>query len=101
MNKTCTKCNLNKDESLFHVNSRNTLLKQSWCKQCNHEQTIARQRNIKKNAVEYKGNKCEDCNLVAHPCIYDFHHNDPDEKDFGISKFKNTKWNAKNTGRIR
>lgn len=38
----------------------------------------------KKEAIEYKGGKCEDCGGVFHPCVYDFHHLDPSEKEFNL-----------------
>lgn len=36
--------------------------------------------------IEYKGGKCEKCGYCKPiPSAYDFHHNDPEKKDFGIS----------------
>lgn len=33
--------------------------------------------------IEYKGNKCEKCGFCKPiPSAYDFHHNDPQKKDF-------------------
>jgi len=42
-------------------------------------------RKLKIQAVEYKGGKCQICGY--NKCISNlvFHHNDPDQKDFGIS----------------
>jgi len=39
---------------------------------------------VKVEAVQYKGGKCHDCGLVDHPFVYDFHHDDPSLKEFGI-----------------
>lgn len=44
-------------------------------------------RNKKKRLlVEYKGGECEHCHFKTDiMSVYDFHHKDPNEKDFGIS----------------
>ncbi len=45
----------------------------------------ARRKKVREMAVEYKGGKCEKCRY--HRCIdaLEFHHIDPDQKDFSIS----------------
>ena len=43
-------------------------------------------RNNKLKLIEYKGGKCEICSYAKPiPGAYDFHHKDPNQKDFGIS----------------
>jgi 5-methylcytosine-specific restriction endonuclease McrA len=44
-----------------------------------------RRDKLKKMAIEYKGGVCQECGY--HKCIgaLEFHHLDPNEKDFGIS----------------
>ncbi|MCI6458491.1 MAG: hypothetical protein MSA56_12565 [Clostridium sp.] len=50
-------------------------------------------RLIKQKALRYKGGKCEMCGLEDEPYMYDFHHKDPNEKDFSLgSKTSTTKW---------
>jgi NAD-dependent dihydropyrimidine dehydrogenase PreA subunit len=41
------------------------------------------------NAVEYKGNRCEDCKQTFPYGVYDFHHLNPKEKDLSWRKTKN------------
>jgi len=44
-------------------------------------------RKIKRLLIEYKGGKCERCPYdKACPAAYDFHHKDPNEKEFALSK---------------
>jgi hypothetical protein len=45
-----------------------------------------RMRSNKLKAIEYKGGVCFDCKNEYPPCCYDFHHLNPDEKDFNIAK---------------
>lgn len=44
-----------------------------------------RARALKAECVVYKGGACKRCGIAADPCIYDFHHRDPSQKDFPIS----------------
>lgn len=38
----------------------------------------------KRDLVAYKGGRCERCEGVYHPNVYDFHHYDPEEKSFTV-----------------
>ena len=49
------------------------------CGTCN---TNLRRYRVKKEAVKYLGSKCEKCNWVGNLSGYDFHHEDPNEKEF-------------------
>lgn len=65
----------------------------SYCKKCHNNKTIERQRKNKKDYIEYKGGKCEVCGYNKCQGALQFHHNDPNEKEFTIAKYKNTKLN--------
>jgi hypothetical protein len=41
-------------------------------------------KEIKEKAIEYLGGKCTDCGLVDEPCVYDFHHLDPTQKEIAF-----------------
>lgn len=57
------------------------------CKQCTANNQTKRRRQIKKQAVEYLGGKCRLCGFKTDKVVvYDFHHRDPFQKDFMISK---------------
>lgn len=58
------------------------------CASC---QTTQARRKFKKKCVEYKGGKCQKCEYKEYVEAMEFHHVDPNEKDFGISN-KNRKW---------
>lgn len=47
---------------------------------------LKRRRKIKQMAVEYKGGCCEKCGYNKYIGALEFHHLDPNEKDFGIGK---------------
>jgi hypothetical protein len=63
---------------------------QSYCRKCNHQNTLNRQREFKQKCVEYKGGKCIICGYHKYIGSLDFHHLDPTQKDFTISHIKQT-----------
>ena len=56
------------------------------CNQCIAKHVREYYRSIKLECVNYLGGKCEKCNYSTSQCAMDFHHRDPGEKDFKISK---------------
>ena len=101
--KTCLKCNnVLPTEEFYIQRQKSEDGSTTWdyfdcyCKKCRNKTSLERRKNIKKEAVEYKGGKCEHCG-IQDDCldIYDFHHVDPTQKDFAIARsakaFKNIK----------
>jgi len=60
----------------------------------NYERVKSYRQRMKEKLVEYKGGKCQLCGY--HKCItaLEFHHLNPNEKDFGISRYSNLKWDS-------
>jgi 5-methylcytosine-specific restriction endonuclease McrA len=54
------------------------------CKKCASEAVQKRREKTKELLVEYKGGKCEICGYDKCVEALEFHHINPDEKDFGI-----------------
>ena len=90
--KFCSKCNEVKSVQEFYFNKTKNLYGQ-FCKKCHNDYSMSRQKNVKKQAVEYKGNKCQIC--LYDKCInaLEFHHRDPSEKEFTIAELKNSSFN--------
>jgi len=57
-----------------------------YCKTCRSIFSSENRRILKVKAIEYKGGKCEKCGLIDEPCVYDFHHLNPKEKEFSFGK---------------
>jgi hypothetical protein len=92
--KVCTKCTNEKCDDDFYIRV-DTLNLSAWCKKCiktsNQTRKVSDWRHRKKiRAVEYKGGKCQRCGYDR--CVYalQFHHRDPDTKEFSIASA--TKW---------
>lgn len=67
--------------TLYFLNSQG-----KWkCKKCGAE-AVQRSRNrLKQRALSYKGGKCQVCGYNKYPGALEFHHLNPNEKDFGIA----------------
>ncbi len=55
------------------------------CSKCRVEAVQRFRDNAKKKAVEYKGGKCSICGYNKYVGALEFHHLDPEKKDFAIS----------------
>jgi hypothetical protein len=89
--KHCKRCDTVKTSDEFYRRRKGADLS-PYCKACTKEQTIERQRALKLRAIIYKGGKCEKCGYDKCPGAFDFHHIDPTEKEFGISRKRTTSW---------
>jgi predicted transcriptional regulator len=93
--KYCSMCDTIKLKDEFYKINKNSEKLQSKCKKCNHKLVGKRFKLIKIKMLEYKGNQCVDCGLHVkdtYPCVFDFHHLDPNEKDKDYYSLRNKKW---------
>jgi Zn ribbon nucleic-acid-binding protein len=96
----CVKCG-QIEKKPYKVKSGNRKGKiQSYCRKCNHQNTLDRQRDFKIKCVEYKGGSCIICGYNKYIGSLDFHHIDPSKKDFNLSKVRNTSF-SKNEIKIK
>lgn len=54
------------------------------CKKCRVDAVQRKREKLKKDAIEYKGGKCQICGYDKCDSALEFHHLDPSQKDFGI-----------------
>jgi hypothetical protein len=57
------------------------------CKKCRSESVTRNRQTRKKKLIEYFGGKCQICNYDKCAAALDFHHLNPDDKEFAISEF--------------
>lgn len=57
-----------------------------YCKGCARIKKLRHGQKFKKECVEYKGGKCSVCGYMKCFAALEFHHRNPAEKDFAISK---------------
>lgn len=96
----CRKCGVAQPLQQFKVNKECTFGRTKTCRSCDHlrlspyykERRTQRRidqsqknREMKRKIVDRFGGVCHDCLGIFHPCIYDFHHIDPSQKDININ----------------
>ena len=86
--RICTVCKIPKVEDTTHYFQRKRGGFHSYCRPCMARKTIERQRETKKQAVEYKGGKCQICGYNKYFGSLDFHHLNPSTKDWHLSDFR-------------
>ena len=92
MTRLCPKCNQTKNPSEFYNRPDRNGKQQSYCKTCNKNNVIERQRKFKKLCIDHKGGKCEKCGYSKYFGALDFHHKDPDKKIKALSAFNKLSW---------
>jgi len=56
------------------------------CKRCRVDAVKRRRRKVKRLLVEEAGGRCAICGYDRHPAALQFHHLDPTQKSFGLSR---------------
>ena len=107
--ETCKQCHKIKPYSEFNKCSIKKNGITGKCKLCNqhnsslYRKTVlpsgyqreylnTRRHNTKQKIVEYFNNQCFDCKITYPNYVYDLHHLNPKEKDFGIGKYQDRSW---------
>lgn len=66
-----------------------------YCIACSNDESRERGRRFKQKCVEYKGGRCQECGYNKYIGALQFHHLDPTQKDFALSKVKSHSFNNK------
>ena len=83
--KICSRCNQEKPDSEFYQRKNRNSGKTSMCKECTLQYMKERRDVLIDQINQYKENKgCQKCGEKRF-YLLDFHHNNPDEKEFTIS----------------
>lgn len=104
----CKQCLKDKLPEEFHTCKIKISGLSGKCKDCNNQNSrlqrikdgsqkqrlylLNRRRENKRKIVNYFNNCCFDCGIQDEPCIYDLHHKDPQEKEFGIAQYLDRVW---------
>ena len=83
----CKRCGDTEPDNFYKSNGAKTK-----CKKCHTMEVHQRKRDMKDKAVEYLGGKCLDCGVEGNPWIYDFHHRNPEEKEFNWGNHGTSNW---------
>lgn len=65
------------------------------CYDCRNQKYMLRWKKLKKEAVAYKGGKCQECGYNKFVGALDFHHRDPETKKYSWDGMKKRNWDAR------
>jgi hypothetical protein len=94
---TCPQCNKIKPVDCFYVRAdRPNKKAHSYCKECHNKKCVLRQKDVKQQCVDYLGGKCYVCEYNKCNSALEFHHKEPDKKDFALAlaSYKNCSFKA-------
>jgi predicted transcriptional regulator len=92
--KYCVKCCENKNINYFYKR-RGNIGGSAYCIECTKTQYKERHNQFKKELVNYKGGCCQNCGYDKYYGALEFHHLDPNEKDFSFGNVKSFTLNDK------
>lgn len=95
VDKKCSSCNQVKSKDLFYKTNTTGILS-SKCKECTKKVKYDTSTYVKMKCVEYKGGKCSICGYSKCIKALEFHHLDPSQKDFSITKARELSWDNQN-----
>ena len=97
--RVCPKCKENCTIDQFY-NRRGKENSSVYCKKCSTIQTLSRLQRLKKQMVDYKGGCCQICGYKKYMGALEFHHIDPTQKDFNLSRMKQYTFDDKVTNEL-
>jgi hypothetical protein len=89
--RQCTKCQDWKNENEFASRNGGKNLR-GWCKSCDSRRTQNHKLMMKIKSVNYLGGKCKLCGYNKSTKALQFHHRDPNQKSFELSKAMYSRW---------
>lgn len=92
LKETSKKFSLSRTTIIKYVENKRIALTDEERKVKKYEWIKSRRQKLKEIAVEYKGGKCEKCGYYKCNWALDFHHLDPNEKDFSFSQCSTMSW---------
>lgn len=85
-NRFCVMCKTFVPKNLFYKRRKND--SSPYCKDCSCKKSISRQQTFKEFCVNHKGGKCSICGYKKCLAALEFHHKNPIEKDFAITRMR-------------
>lgn len=90
--ETAKKFNVSRTTIIRYANNKRVKLTDYELRERNYNHVKTYRQKIKDRAVEYKGGSCVKCGYNKCTRALEFHHNNPNEKDFHLSSYKVLSW---------
>ena len=81
----CSTCKIQLNEDNAYKKGKRL---QSYCKPCMNKIFQDRWKQRKLDAIQYKGGKCQVCGYSKYYGALEFHHRNPEEKEFAWQKMR-------------
>jgi DNA-binding CsgD family transcriptional regulator len=86
------KFNLGRSTVIKHTKNKYVKLNDDEIKHRNYNKVKTHRQRLKEKSIEYKGGCCEKCGYDRCNSALEFHHLNPNEKDFGIGSYSVLSW---------
>jgi DNA-binding CsgD family transcriptional regulator len=93
IDEVADKFNIARSTVICYVENKRVKLTDDERNHKNYERVKSRRQQLKQLAVDYKGGKCNNCGYDKSIWAFDFHHINPEKKDFSISRYLTLSWN--------
>lgn len=90
--ETVEKYHISKSSIIKYAKNKNLMLSKIEKNKKNYNRVKNRRQKLKEMGVEYLGGKCVICGYNKSIWALDYHHRNPNEKDFNISSYGNLAW---------
>ena len=90
--ETAEKFKISRTTVLANTENKRLVLCEIEKRKRNYEKVKNRRQRLKEMGVEYLGGKCMKCGYDKCIAALEFHHRNPEEKEFGISRYQNLSW---------
>lgn len=87
----CCECNIQLTPENAY-DRKTTNIYHSLCKTCHSKNSLNKRLKFKQKCVDYKGGNCIKCNYNKDLTALEFHHINPQEKEFEPSRMMNKSW---------
>lgn len=87
-------CKIHGETDFYHYQRHNRSGVIEFCKKCNIENKLKYKKDNKRKAIEYLGGKCLNCGYDKDMAALDFHHLDPNKKEYEMSRLMQKPWNT-------
>lgn len=86
------KFNIGRSTVIKYTKNKFTKLTNEELKSRNYNRLKSHRQKLKEKSINYKGGCCEKCGYDRCNSALEFHHLDPNEKDFGIGSYSILSW---------
>ena len=90
--ETAQQFNVSRTTVIKYTDNKRKLFNDIENKERNYQRVKDRRNKLKKMGVEYLGGKCIKCGYNKCVWALEFHHKNPNEKDFTFSRYGNLSW---------